>query len=104
MATIAASARAVPQVRMRSLFRLDRDQTMSSLPFLIRILPICYLKEEVVIGRCLMIVAQMVVGSGTQKKCNRNFRQILGPHVERLDGKSVVLRLVRSEGKIPIGR
>src|SRR5215475_13237147 len=104
MATVAASARTVPQMRMRSLFRLDRDQTMSSLPFLIRILPVCYLKEEVVIGRRLVIVAQMVVGSGAQKITNWNFGQILGAHVERLDRESVILRLVRSEGQIPIGR
>src|SRR5213082_771271 len=91
-------------MRMRSLFRLDRDQAVPSLPFLIRILPIRYLKKEMVIRGRLVIVAQVVVGSGAQEITYRNFREVFGAHIERFDGERVVLRLVRSEGEIAVGR
>src|SRR3982074_180364 len=85
------------------LLRLDRNQAMSSLPLLIRILPIGGLEEEVIVNRSLFVVAEVVISRGAEKKADhRHLRIELGARVESFDSEFVVFILTGGKSQIHV--
>src|SRR5215475_6663024 len=61
------------RVRIRQLFlRFDGNQAMPCLPLLVRILPICHLQEEMIIGSGFLIFTHVIVGGRAQEVTDGN--------------------------------
>src|SRR5271155_5714776 len=54
-----------------TLFRVDRDQAVSCLPFLIGKFPIGNIQKVMIIERGLFVVAQVIIGRSAEKKTDR---------------------------------
>ena len=89
--------------RRSALLGFDGDQAVTSLPLLIRILPLGRIEEEVIVHRSLFEVVQMVVGGGAQEDTDRGRGQEFVANVEGPDGQRIVLVLVGGNRKAAVG-
>src|SRR5579884_4284681 len=83
-----------PRVLIASLRILDCLQSMSSLPFLVRMRSIGCGQEELIVVRCMGIIFQIVIRGGSQKVCPRCFWQELSSFLQCPQDQNVVLVLI----------
>src|ERR1700722_2074082 len=86
-----------------TFFRVDRDQAMSRLPFLVGKFPVGNIQKVMIIERSLFVVMQVII-SGCAKKITY-WRQVgvqdAAP-VERANRQLVILVLARRERQIDV--
>src|SRR5664279_4118682 len=76
---------------------------MSSLPLLIKILPVRNIQKVMIIDRGLFVVPQVIISGGPKKETDRRHLRIEhGSPVERSDCELVVLVLAGRKGQIDV--
>ena len=75
---------------------------MASLPFLVGKVSRRCLEEAVIIFRCRLVLAQVVVGRGPQKIADREFGQKFGAGVQRLDHQFIILVFIGGRCQIAV--
>src|SRR5258708_32409306 len=91
-----------PPLRSRLFLRFDGNQSMLRLPLLIRILPASGIEEEVIVGRGVLEIPQVIVGRGLHKICSGDIRQKLIPRIESVNHEGEILVLPGGECKSSI--
>src|SRR5712675_1117330 len=91
------------RVRLQKLFLgFDCDQPMLRLPFLIRILPMGRVEEEVIVSGSLLVVAKVVQGGSAQKIGERYLRQKFRARIQSLDSQCIISVLARGKGQVAV--
>src|ERR1700674_4678802 len=75
---------------------------MTGLPLLIGKLALRNLEKFMIILRCPLVIAQVVVSGSPQKIATWIFRDKFGSRLKRLDRQLIILILVSGNGKVVI--